>query len=71
MVVKFDKFGNKYHSAPYTKAEQDEFYRRVGGGPVTVVRRADDRKRADVPSTAAAAAGKTTALLSRWLRGRG
>jgi hypothetical protein len=28
----------------YTKAEEDEFYRRVSGGPVTIVRSADDRK---------------------------
>jgi hypothetical protein len=44
MVVKISKTGNRIHSPPYTKAEQDEFYRRVGGGPVTVVRSADDRK---------------------------
>jgi hypothetical protein len=44
MVVKIDKHGNRIHSPPYTKAEEAEFYRRVGGGPVTVVRPADDRK---------------------------
>jgi hypothetical protein len=38
MVVKIDKHGNRYHAPPYTKAEEDEFYRRVGGGPVTVYR---------------------------------
>jgi hypothetical protein len=38
MVVKVDKYGNRYHEPPYTKAEEDEFYRRVGGGPVTVAR---------------------------------
>ena len=29
MVVKVDKHGNRIHSPPYTKAEQDEFYRRT------------------------------------------
>ena len=34
--------GNRYHEPPYTQAEEDEFYRRVGGGPVTVAHK--DRK---------------------------
>ena len=38
MVVKVDRYGNRYHSPPYTKAEEAEFYRRIGGGPVTVYR---------------------------------
>jgi hypothetical protein len=38
MVAKKDPWGNIYHEPPYTKAEEDEFYRRVGGGPVTVAR---------------------------------
>ena len=41
MVVKVDKHGNRYHEPPYAQAEEDEFYRRVGGGrllwPVQVV----------------------------------
>ena len=32
IVVKVDKHGNRYHEPPYTQAEEDEFYRRVGGG---------------------------------------
>ena len=42
IVVKVDKHGNRYHEPPYTQAEEDEFYRRVGGGPVTVAHK--DRK---------------------------
>jgi hypothetical protein len=49
MVVKVDKHGNRIHSPPYTKAEQDEFYRRVGGGPVTVARPASDRTKQTSP----------------------
>ena len=44
MVVKIDKHGNRYHEPPYTQAEEDEFYRRVGGGPVTLYRSIADRK---------------------------
>lgn len=44
MVVKIDKHGNRIHSPPYTKAEEAEFYRRVGGGPLTVYRSTDARK---------------------------
>ena len=43
MVVKVDKHGNRIHSPPYTQAEEDEFYRRIGGGPVTVARPASDK----------------------------
>jgi len=35
MVVKVIH-GMRIHSPPYTKAEEDEFYRRIGGGPITV-----------------------------------
>ena len=36
MVVKFTtKGGGRFHEPPYTKAEEAEFYRRQGGGPVT------------------------------------
>jgi hypothetical protein len=31
------------HEPPYTQAEEDEFYRRVGRGPITVARPAGDR----------------------------
>jgi len=34
----------RIHEPPYTKAEEDEFYRRIGGGPITVARPASDRK---------------------------
>jgi hypothetical protein len=44
MVVKVDKWGNRYHEPPYTKAEEEDFYRRTGGGPVTVARPIGDRK---------------------------
>jgi hypothetical protein len=44
MVVKVDKYGNRIHSPPYTKAEEDEFYRRTAGGPVTVARPATERR---------------------------
>ena len=30
--------GTVLHEPPYTQAEEDEFYRRIGGGPVTVYR---------------------------------
>ena len=30
--------GGRLHGPPYTQAEQDEFYSRVGRGPVTVAR---------------------------------
>jgi hypothetical protein len=44
MVIKYvTKGGSRIHEPPHTKAEEAEFYGRVGGGPVTVVRSADDR----------------------------
>jgi len=43
MVVKVYKSGMRIHEPPYTKAEEDEFYRRIGGGPVTVARPAGDK----------------------------
>jgi hypothetical protein len=49
MVVKVDKWGNRYHEPPYTKAEEAEFYRRIGGGPVTVARPAGERTRQTSP----------------------
>ncbi len=38
MVIKKTKSGSYYREPPYTKAEEAEFYRRVGDGPVTIVR---------------------------------
>ena len=48
MVVKVIH-GMRIHSPPYTKAEEDEFYRRVGRGPITVARPAGDRKEPTSP----------------------
>ena len=42
MVVKIIN-GMRIHEPPYTKAEEDEFYRRIGGGPITVARLAGDK----------------------------
>jgi hypothetical protein len=39
MVRRMDKLGGFYHEPPYTKEEEMEFYRRIGGGPKTVVHR--------------------------------
>ena len=44
MVVKVTKSGMRIHESPYTQAEEDEFYRRIGGGPVTVARPASDKR---------------------------
>ena len=49
MVVKIDKHGNRIHSPPYTKAEEADFYRRIGRGPITVARPAGDRKEPTSP----------------------
>ena len=43
MVVKVTKSGMRIHEPPYTQAEEDEFYRRIGGGPATVARPAADK----------------------------
>ena len=43
MVVKIIN-GMRIHEPPYTQAEDDEFYKRVGRGPVTVAHPAGDRK---------------------------
>jgi hypothetical protein len=44
MVLKYvTKKGTRIHEPPYTKAEEDEFYRRVGRGPITVARPAGDK----------------------------
>ena len=50
MVLKYiSNTGNRIYGPPYTKAEEDEFYRRIGGGPVTVARPADDPKEPTSP----------------------
>ena len=43
MVVKITKSGMRIHEPPHTQAEEDEFYRRIGGGPVTVACPAGDK----------------------------
>jgi hypothetical protein len=51
MVLKYvTKNGMRIHEPPYTQAEEDEFYRRVGGGPVTVARPAGDRTKQTSPA---------------------
>jgi hypothetical protein len=56
MVVEFKtKYGFEIHGPPYTKAEEAEFYRRVGGGPIAVYRRCPYRT--EVPRTAGATEG--------------
>ena len=42
--------GTRLHGPPYTEAEQDDFYKRVGRGPVTVARPASDRKEPTSPA---------------------
>jgi hypothetical protein len=49
MVVKIYPGGMRVSEPPYTKAGEDEFYRRVGGGPITVARPAGDRKEQTSP----------------------
>jgi hypothetical protein len=46
MVIKYvtkDRKG-RLHGPPYTKAEEADFYRRQGGGPVTLYHSTDARK---------------------------
>jgi hypothetical protein len=49
MVTKYTPNGNPYREPPYTAAEEAEFYRRVGGGPVTVVKPAAAPKQKPQP----------------------
>ena len=42
--------GTRLHEPPYTEAEEAEFYRRNGRGPVTVARPASDRKAPTSPA---------------------
>lgn len=37
MVRKKDELGGFYHEPPYTPEEERDFYRRVAGGPKTVL----------------------------------
>jgi len=48
MVVKIIN-GMRIHEPPYTQAEDDEFYKRVGRGPVTVAHPAGDRTKQTPP----------------------
>jgi hypothetical protein len=42
MVTRWTKSGKcSWEEPPYTKAEDDEFYRRLGGGPVAFTRPSD------------------------------
>jgi len=61
MVVKIIN-GMRIHEPPYTQAEEDEFYRRVGSGPVTVARPARDRTKQTVPAKASAVSGNKQAM---------
>ena len=36
MVRKMTDNGGEYHEPPYTEEEEAEFYRRFGGGPVSL-----------------------------------
>jgi len=38
MVKRYTDTGAPYHELPYTAAEKRDFYRRIGGGPVAVVK---------------------------------
>ena len=38
MVTKYTPKRNPYREPPYTEVEEADFYRRVGGGPITVVK---------------------------------
>ncbi len=57
MVLKEDLFGKVYHKPPYMKAEEAEFYRRVGGGLVTVARPANDAPKSPSPEQPSPAKG--------------
>jgi len=48
MVVKIIN-GMRIREPPYTQAEEYEFYRRIGRGPITVARPAGDRKEPTSP----------------------
>jgi hypothetical protein len=38
MVTRYTKKGNAYREPPYSAEEEAEFYRRMSGGPITVVK---------------------------------
>jgi hypothetical protein len=38
MVKRITDNGTVYHEPPYTKEEEIDFYRRMSGGPITVLR---------------------------------
>ncbi len=50
MVLRKDKKGGSWHEPPYTQEEMDEFYRRVGGGPVAFTRPSDGHPHPQQPA---------------------
>jgi hypothetical protein len=53
MVVKYTKDGIPYGSPPYTKAEEDEFYRRNANGPVATHGRKEPKSQQEQKPSAA------------------
>ena len=47
MVRKTDDLGGYYHEPPYTEEEIEEFYRRIGNGPIAWTR--PDGKKPQLP----------------------
>ena len=45
------KGGGQLHGPPYTKAEERDFYKRIGGGPLTVARGRLVAERKEKPPT--------------------
>ena len=43
MVRKTDALGGHYHEPPYTDEEIEDFYRRVGNGPIAWTRPAGEK----------------------------
>jgi hypothetical protein len=60
MILKYvTKNGVRLHEPPYTKEEEDEFYRRNARGPVTVARPAADKTKATNEKSAKKRSDKT------------
>ena len=49
MVIRYSENGLPYSEPPYTKEEEADFYRRVGNGPVTVVKQDREPARKEPP----------------------
>jgi hypothetical protein len=45
MVKRTTPHGTTYHEPPYTPEEERDFYRRIAGGPITVVKSTRDQRR--------------------------